>query len=113
SSATKKSTQLSLPDKLSRLTYAQTLKLLGSDAVRLLRPGDKWEFNLEQDAYVGEDFFRLRFPLDEGQSESRRVRVTISLAEGAYDRLQWRCTACQALCEHIGAAFALILDEKM
>ncbi len=113
SSATKKSTQLSLSDKLSRLTYAQTVKLLGSDGVRLLRPGDKWDFTLEQDAYVGEDFFRLKFPSDGGGNESPRIVVTIWLAEDAHDRLQWRCTACQSLCEHIGAAFSVILDEKM
>src|SRR5947207_15053975 len=31
----------------------------------------------------------------------------------SYDRLHWSCTACESLCEHIGAAFSLILDEKM
>src|SRR3989449_9741933 len=28
-------------------------------------------------------------------------------------RLRWNCTACESLCEHVGAAFAFILDEKM
>jgi len=31
----------------------------------------------------------------------------------SYDRLHWSCTACESLCEHVGAAFSLILDEKM
>jgi len=31
----------------------------------------------------------------------------------AYGRLDWSCTQCESLCEHVGAAFSLILDEKM
>ena len=91
----------------------QTLKLLGSDAPKLLRAGDKWDFRMEEDVYLGEDLFRLQFPLAAGESESARVAVTISLMAESYDRLHWSCTACESLCEHVGAAFSLILDEKM
>src|SRR5713101_24890 len=112
-SSTKKSTELTLIDKLSRLSYSRTLKLLGSDGPKLLRGGNTWDFRIEDDVYLGEDLFRLKFPLVAGESESARVAVTISLMETSYDRLHWRCTACESLCEHIGAAFALILDEKM
>src|SRR5256885_3174459 len=28
-------------------------------------------------------------------------------------RLRWNCTVCETLCEHVGAAFSFILDEKM
>src|SRR5439155_1376801 len=104
SSSTKKSTALTLIDKLSRLSYQQTLKLLGSDAPRLLRAGDKWDFRLEEDVYLGPDLFRLKFPPAAGERESERVIVMISLVETSYNRLQWRCTACESLCEHIGAA---------
>ena len=113
SSSTKKSTALTLIDKLSRLSYQQTLKLLGSDAPRLLRAGDKWDFRLEEDVYLGPDLFRLKFPVTAGDDESARPIVMISLTDPAYGRLQWRCTACESLCEHIGAAFGFILDEKM
>src|SRR3989442_10458308 len=113
SSSTKKSTALTLIDKLSRLSYQQTLKLLGSDAPRLLRAGDKWDFRLEEDVYLGPDLFRLKFPPAAGERESERVIVMISLVETSYNRLQWPCTACESLCEHVGAAFAFILDEKM
>ncbi len=112
SSSTKRSTELTLIDKLSRLSYRQTLKLLGSDAPRLLRAGDKWDFHIEEDVYLGPDLFRLKFPLAAGESECGRVIVMISLVETSYDRLQWHCTACESLCEHVGAAFAFILDEK-
>src|SRR2546426_6058131 len=113
SSSMKKSTALTLIDKLSRLSYQQTLKLLGSDAPRLLRAGDKWDFRLEEDVYLGPDLFRLKFPVTAGDDESARPIVMISLTDPAYGRLQWRCTACESLCEHIGAAFGFILDEKM
>ncbi len=113
SRATKKSTDLTLPDKLSRLSYGQTLKLLGSNAPKLLRGGAKWDFRLDEDVYLGEDLFRLRFPLGTSESESARVAVTIRLMADSYDRLHWSCTACESLCEHVGAAFSLILDEKM
>jgi hypothetical protein len=68
---------------------------------------------MEEDVYLGEDLFRLRFPLPPEENESAPVVVTISLMEESYGRLHWNCTACESLCEHIGAAFSLILDEKM
>jgi hypothetical protein len=113
SRSTKKSTELTLIDKLSRLSYQQTVKLLGSNAPMLLRTGCKWDFRIEQDVQLGPDLFRLRFPSAVGESESAPLIVTITLAETSYSRLQWHCTRCGSLCEHVGAAFALILDEKM
>ena len=112
SRVTKKNTELTLVDKLSRLSYAQTLKLLGSDAPKLLRAGDKWDFRIEEDVYLGEDLFRLKFPLTAGERESRRVR---------YDQPDGRVLRpaalelhrCESVCEHVGAAFSLILEEKM
>jgi hypothetical protein len=111
--STKKSEELTLIDKLSRLSYQQTLKLLGSDAAKLLRAGDRWDFSVEEDIYLGPDLFRLKFPVTAGDDESARPIVMISLTDPAHGRLQWRCTACESLCEHIGAAFGFILDEKM
>jgi ERCC4-related helicase len=113
STVTKKSAELTLLDKLSRLSYSQTLRLLGSDAPKLLRAGAKWDFTPEDHAYLGEDLFRLQFPLAAGESASARVAVTIRLAPEFNGRLHWNCTACESLCEHVGAAFSLILDEKM
>src|SRR5438105_2989406 len=99
SNSAKKSTELTLIDKLSRLSYQQTLKLLGSDGPKLPRAGDKWDFRIEDDVYLGEDLFRLRFPLTPGESESAPVAVTITLMAESYDRLHWSCTACESLCD--------------
>ena len=112
--STKKSTELTLIDKLSRLSYQQTIRLLGGDGPKLLRAGDKWDFQIEEDVYLSEDLFRLTFPPARGGGEpALAVVVTIGLMEESPDRLRWNCTACESLCEHVGAAFSLVLDEKM
>src|SRR5438477_5813069 len=112
SSSAKKSTELTLIDRLSRLSYQQTLKLLGSEGPKLLRAGDSWDFRIEEDVCLSEDLFRLKFPLAPGETESPPV-VTISLMDTSNGRLRWHCTVCESLCEHVGAAFSFILDEKM
>src|SRR3989441_10829784 len=112
SSSAKKSTELTLIDKLSRLSYQQTLKLLGSDGPKLLRAGVSWDFRIEEDVSLNEDLSRLKFPLARGEPESPPV-VTISLMDPSNGRLRWNCTVCESLCEHVGAAFSFILDEKM
>src|SRR4029077_4528524 len=111
-SSTKKSTELTLIDRLSRLSYQQTLKLLGMDGAKLLRAGDSWGFRIEGDVRLSEDLFRLKFPVAPGETESPPV-VTISLMDTSNGRLRWHCTVCESLCEHVGAAFSFILDEKM
>jgi hypothetical protein len=50
------------------------------------------------------DLFRLALP---------GAIVTITLKADAPRRLHWSCSACEGACEHAGAAFALILEEKM
>jgi hypothetical protein len=102
---TKKNSQLTLLDKLSLLSYTQTLKLLGGDAAHLLRAGSKWDVIIEEHVSLSEDLFRLTFPED-------GAAVTIRLDETSYERLKWNCSDCERLCEHIGAAFSLILEEK-
>jgi hypothetical protein len=75
--STKKSTELNLIDKLSRLWYQQTPKLLGSDAAKLLGAGDKWDFRIEEDIYLAPDLFRLKFSVTAGDDESARPIVPL------------------------------------
>src|SRR5204862_6690902 len=98
SSSAKKSTELTLIDKLSRLSYQQTLRLLGSDGPKLLRAGDSWDFRIEGEVYVNEDLFRLKFPLAPGETESPPV-VTLSLMDRSNGRLRWNCTVCESRSE--------------
>ena len=104
---TKPSKILTLKDRLSRLTFSQASKLLGAKGPRLIQQGGRYEIeDFEDQVYLAGDLFRLRFPAD-------GVVVTITLMAQANQRLHWNCTGCETACEHVGAAFALILEEKM
>jgi len=101
---TKPSQRLTLKDRLSRLTFTQACKLLGEDGKSLIRRGGQYEFEIEEQVYLQGDLFRLRF--------DEETIVTMTLMAEARNRLHWNCTTCQTACEHVGAAFSLILEEK-
>jgi hypothetical protein len=100
---TKPSHRLTLKDRLSRLNFTQACKLLGEEGRQLIQRGGKFEIDLEEQVYLAGDLFRVKF---------NGAVVTITLMAGAKDRLHWNCTACQWPCEHAGAAFSLVLEEK-
>jgi hypothetical protein len=110
------SDQLSLKDRLSRLSFTDVCKLLGPTGKALIRRhANAWEFKLADDVYLGADLFRLRFP--GATASGAPLTVNITLMAEARNRLHWRCTGCQrigdrAVCEHVAAAFSLILEEK-
>ena len=101
---TKPSHKLTLKDRLSRLNFTQACKLLGEHGRQLIQQGGKWDIDIEEQVYFEGDLFRLRFRED--------TIVTITLHAEARDRLHWNCTACHLPCEHAGAAFSLVLEEK-
>ena len=101
---TKKSGELTLQDRLSRLSYTSACKFLGERGKWLIQEGGKHEIDIDERVYLGNDLFRLSFP---------ECTVTITLMAEARNRLHWNCTLCTAACEHVGAAFSLILEEKM
>ncbi|MDZ4821490.1 MAG: DEAD/DEAH box helicase [Planctomycetota bacterium] len=104
------SKSLTLRDRLSRLTFADASKLLGPGGGRLIQQNaNGWDFNLKEDVFLGADLFRLRFPGADRQAPI----VTITLMASARDRLHLRCDQCQRMCEHVAAAFSLILEEKL
>ncbi len=91
--------ELTLKDRLSRLTFTQACKLLGDNGNKLIMQGGKFPIEpLEEKVYLGDDLFRL--------SVDGAV-ATITLMAEARNRLHFNCTACQSVCEHIGAAFSL------
>ncbi len=104
--------KLSLRDRLSRLTFLEACKLLGPDGGKLIRQNaNAWQFKLPDDVYVGSDLFRLRFP--GGASDGRPLTVSITLMAEARNRLHFQCNHCRRICEHVCAAFSLILEDKM
>ncbi len=108
--ATKTSDSLTLKDRLSRLTYARAVPLLGENGAKLIVAGSRREIDLKQQVYNGRDLFRVTFP-GTGRGPSEAI-VTLTLLTMGPDRLHWNCTACKVPCEHVGAAFSLILNQK-
>ncbi len=104
--------QLTLKDRLSRLTFHEAVKLLGADGKALIqRSANKWDFKIAEDVYLGDDLFRLKFP--EESEDGRPLIVTMTLKAEATQRLHWNCTNCDSACEHVGAALSLILEDKL
>ena len=95
---------LHLRDKLSHLTYRQACKLLGPSGEQLLRAGGGYEIDVGERVVLQNDKFILNLP---------EAVVTIALDPGRKQTLDFKCSTCSGACEHIGAAFALILEEKM
>jgi superfamily II DNA or RNA helicase len=110
-STTRPGAQLSLKDRLSRLTFIDACKLLGPDGAKLIQRGaNLWDINVQEDVMLGDDLFRLRLP--ESNSRGQPLVVTITLMAEARQRLHWNCNECFRACEHVGAALSLILEEK-
>ncbi|MHC5543705.1 helicase, partial [Singulisphaera rosea] len=111
---TRPSGRLSLKDRLSRLTFLEACKLLGPTGKSLIqKSANLWDFDLDEDVYLGDDLFRLRFPPAQDDPKKKPIVVTITLMAEARDRLHWNCTHCDVACEHAGAAFSLILEDKV
>jgi superfamily II DNA or RNA helicase len=101
---TKPSRQLTLKDRLSRLSYLQVTKMLGEKADRLLALGGQMPIDIDTQVKLTRQQFRLTLP---------DATVTISLGDRARGRLLVTCSECPGSCEHLGAALSLILEEKL
>ena len=95
--------ELTLKDRLSRLTYRRACKLLGEEGAALIRLGGMREIDLDEHVHMDNDLFRLALP---------DAVATITLTAAAPQWLQWDCTRCHTACEHVGAALSLVLEEK-
>ena len=81
---TKKSSHLSLKDRLSRLTYQEACKLLGKNGRRLIQAGGTYEIDVNQGVYLGNDLLRINLP---------EAIVTITLMGTVRKRLHFNCDA--------------------
>ena len=99
---TAKNSVLTLRDKLSRLTYTQACRLLGPEGKEILLAGGRWSLS-KDDVEFSASCFRVRI---------HQAVVEVSLRDDKPGRITWTCSACQEACEHAGAAFSLILEEK-
>ena len=95
---------INLKDRLSHLNYREACKLLGPEGERLVRQGGKYDFDITEQVTWGDDFFRLNLG---------EATVTLSLTPEKPKYLRFVCSECSGSCEHVGAAFSLILEEKL
>jgi superfamily II DNA or RNA helicase len=93
-----------LKDKLSHLTYAQAVKLLGPQGKELLMVGGKFDIDISEQVTFNAECFQLQL---EG------AVVDLHLDPLKPKRIHMTCSQCQGICEHQGAALSLILEEKM
>ena len=95
---------ITLKDRLSHLTYREACKLLGREGERLIRQGGKYHIDIDEQVTWENNLLKLNF---------REAIVNISLTPEAPKSLCFVCSACRTSCEHVGAAFSLILEEKL
>ena len=103
---TKKSRRLTLRDRLSRLTYEQACRHLGTEGRRWVQAGGACSIEIDEQVRLQGGRFRLTLP---------DAEVVIRLDSGARQRLLITCSACDGRigCLHTGAALSLILEEKL
>ncbi|WP_425617270.1 DEAD/DEAH box helicase [Anatilimnocola sp. NA78] len=106
----KPANRLTFRDRLSQLNFLDACKLLGPEGKKLIQQGGKWDINPEQQVYLGNDLFRVRF--FETTKQGLPVVASITQKADARGRLHWNCTGCEGSCAHLGAAFSLLLEEK-
>ncbi len=95
---------ITLKDKLSHLTYREACKLLGPSGEKLIRQGGKYDIDIAEEVAWENELFKLNLG---------DARVTFSLTSEMPKRLRFNCSECTTVCEHLGAAFSLILEEKL
>jgi hypothetical protein len=105
----KPSHKLTFRDRLSQLNFEQAVKLLGDNGRKLILKGSAREIHPREDIYLAGDLLRVSFPSPRGGSEAI---ATLTLSADARDRLRWNCDRCDVACEHVGAMFSFVLENK-
>ena len=95
---------MNLKDRLSHLNYQEARKLLGPEGDRLIRQGGRYEIDIAAQVELDANRFLVRLNGSE---------VTIRMDPSRNRKLHYSCSSCEAACEHAGAAFSLILEEKL
>ena len=100
---------LTLHDRLSRLTFSEASKTLGQRGKELIRKGGQREVAVLET--VARD--ATRFVQTVPEPRGAAAKVTLWLSNDRPRRLRWRCSACASPCEHAGAAFSVVLEDKV
>ncbi|NLD37271.1 MAG: hypothetical protein GX654_10425 [Desulfatiglans sp.] len=87
---------ITLKDKLSHLTYIEVCKLLGDEGKNLIRQGGSFEINIDDQVVLNNDMFKL---------DLIEANVKIGMKPAKNMELNFKCSKCSQVCEHVGAAF--------
>ncbi len=101
----KKRQQLTLRDRLSRLTFTEACKLIGAEGKKLIQQGATYDIEIAEQVEWQQDQLRVTLSDD--------VLVIISLRDSNSQALDWQCSECNRACVHVGAAFSLVLEDKV
>ena len=94
---------MTLFERLSRLNPRLALKLLGPNAQKLIIQGGAREIDIAAQVKLSTNVFRLSLP---------DASVSILEDPKSEHKMRFICSTCNELCEHIGAAISLVLEEK-
>jgi superfamily II DNA or RNA helicase len=103
----KSSAQLTLRDRLSRLTPAQAAKWLGTDGARLMRK--PLRLDIDPDQVLLEDHL-LQVTLAQGKEAP--VVVTLASSDTGRDRVRFTCSE-ENGAEYVAGVLAFVLEEKV
>ena len=95
---------IDLKDRLSHLTYREACKQLGPEGERLIVRGGKYDVDITDQVLLDAKSFQLKLP---------DATASITLDAMHNRKLRCECSECETVCEHLGAAFSLILEEKL
>ncbi|MDD5674995.1 MAG: DEAD/DEAH box helicase [Chitinivibrionales bacterium] len=94
---------MTLFERLSRFNHRLALKLLGPRAEKLIIQGGVREIDIAAQVTLSRNVFRLSLP---------DALVSIIEDPKSEQKMRFICSACEGVCEHIGAAVSLVLEEK-
>src|SRR4030043_1518053 len=95
---------ITLKDRVIHLLDRGAWKLLGPEGDRLVRQGGKYHIDIDEQVTWGTNLLRVNFG---------EAILTIALPPESPKPLHFSCCECRTSCEHVGAAFSLILEEKL
>ncbi len=95
---------IGLRDRLAHLNYRQACKLLGPKGPKLIREGGRMDIDPEAQVNLGVDTLTLKL---------NGLKAQIRLDNRKPGHLAFACSQCRGVCEHVGAAFSLVLEEKL
>lgn len=97
-------TMIGLRDRLAHLNYRQACKLLGPKGPKLIREGGRMDIDPASQVDLGLDTLTLKL---------NGLKAHIRLDDRKPGHLAFDCSQCRGVCEHVGAAFSLVLEEKL